>query len=187
MKKKQTKALLYSLVAVMAIFLAACGKQSQSKSNESASFKNEPTTSQTSDVKSTVLKGDGFWYLAGSINGKSNSGMEAIAFDSDTGKATMYNVDKYYMSYGNAQKSNALNKEGTVNYSFKQNDNNQTVIKLSGKMSGVAFDETLTVKTKTHGKNKDKTLNISGYKAVRDVDADKTNIVFVRASAPKTK
>lgn len=99
----------------------------------------------------------------------------------------MYNVDKYYMSYGNAQKANALNKEGTVNYSFKQNDNNQTVIKLSGKMSGVPFDETLTVKTKTHGKNKDKTLNISGYKAVRDVDADKTNIVFVRASAPKTK
>ncbi|HBF74109.1 MAG TPA: hypothetical protein DDW71_02470, partial [Lactobacillus sp.] len=127
MKTSRIKVMLLSLIAVLAIFLTACGSQSASKSHEQASFKNEPATTKHTDVKSTVLSGDGFWYLAGKINHKSNSGVEAVAFDKKTGKATMYNVDKFYKSYSAAKKAKALNKEGTVKYTFTKNKQNQTV------------------------------------------------------------
>ncbi|KRK99673.1 hypothetical protein FD04_GL002449 [Secundilactobacillus odoratitofui DSM 19909 = JCM 15043] len=182
MKKTRTKALLLSLVAVLAIFLTACGSKSSTKSNEQASFKNEPTTTKHADVKSSVLSGDGFWYLAGKINHKSNSGIEAIAFNKNTGKATMYNVNKFYKTYSAAKKANALNKEGTVKYTFTKNSKNQTVIKLSGKLSGIDMTQTVTVKNTTKGTNKATKLHMSGYQAVRDVDMDKTNAVFVEAN-----
>ena len=149
MKTSRTKVILLSLVAVLAIFLTACGSKSSSNkpsSNEQASFKNEPKTTKHADVKSTVLSGDGFWYLAGKINHKSNSGIEAVAFDKKTGKATMYNVDKFYKSYSAAKKAKALNKEGTVKYTFTQNKKDQTLIKLSGKLSGIDMTQTVTVK-----------------------------------------
>lgn len=183
MKRSRTKVILLSLVAVLAIFLTACGsKSSNNKSNQQASFKNEPATNKHTDVKSTVLSGDGFWYLAGKINHKSNSGIEAVAFDKHTGKATMYNVDKFYKSYSAAKKANALNKEGTVKYTFTKDKKNQTLIKLSGKLSGVDMTQTVTVKDTTKGTNKTTKLHLSGYHAVRDVDMDKTNIVFVETT-----
>lgn len=182
MKKTRATAFLVSLVAVLAIVLAGCGKQSQSKHNEQASFKNEPKTTQHADVKSTVLKGDGFWYLAGKINHNSNSGVEAVAFDKATGKATMYNVDKFYKSFSAAKKAGALNKEGTVSYTFIKNSNNQTVIKLSGKLSGIPMTQTVTVKATTKGTNNKTKLHMSGYKAVRNVDSDQTNAVFVETN-----
>lgn len=183
MKTTRTKALLLSLVAVLAIFLTACGSKSSShKTNESASFKNEPTTTKHSDVKSAVLSGDGFWYLAGKINHKSNSGIEAIAFDKNSSKATMYNVDKFYKTFNAAKKAKALNKEGTVRYTFTTNKDNQTVIKLSGKLSGIDMTQTVTVKDSTKGTNKSTNLHLSGYHAVRDVDMDKTNVVFVETN-----
>lgn len=183
MKTTRTRALLLSLVAVLAIFLTACGNQSSSKkTDESASFKNEPTTTKHTDVKSSVLSGDGFWYLAGKINHKSNSGVEAIAFDKSSDKATMYNVNKFYKSYAAAKNAKALNKEGTVKYTFTKNNKNQTVIKLAGKLSGIQMTQTVTVKDTTKGTNKATKLHMSGYKAVRDVDMDKTNAVFVETN-----
>lgn len=183
MRASRTKVMLLSLVAVLAIFLTACGsKSSNNKSNEQASFKNEPATTKHTDVKSTVLSGDGFWYLAGNINHKSNSGIEAIAFDKDSGKATMYNVDKFYKSYSAAKNAKALNKEGTVKYTFTTNKQNQTLIKLSGKLSGIDMTQSITVKDTTKGTNKSTKLHLSGYHAVRDVDMDKTNVVFVEAN-----
>lgn len=183
MKTSRIKVMLLSLIAVSAIFLTACGNQSASnKSHEQASFKNEPATTKHTDVKSTVLSGDGFWYLAGKINHKSNSGVEALAFDKKTGKATLYNVDKFYKSYSAAKKAKALNKEGTVKYTFTKNKQNQTVIKLAGKLSGIDMTQTVTVKDTTKGTNKATKLHLSGYHAVRDVDMDKTNIVFVEAN-----
>ncbi|MFC6255242.1 hypothetical protein ACFP1H_11685 [Secundilactobacillus hailunensis] len=184
MKTSRTKALLLSLVAVLAIFLTACGSSTANKSNshEQASFKNEPTTTKHADVKSSILSGDGFWYLAGKINHKSNSGIEAIAFDKKTGKATMYNVDKFYKSYSAAKRAKALNKEGTVKYTFTKDKKDQTMIKLSGKLSGIDMTQTVTVKDSTKGTNKATKLHLSGYHAVRDVDMDKTNVVFVETT-----
>ncbi|WP_203651965.1 hypothetical protein [Secundilactobacillus yichangensis] len=183
MKRSRIKVMLLSLVAVLAIFLTACGsKSANNKSNEQASFKNEPATTKHTDVKSTILSGDGFWYLAGKINHKSNSGIEAIAFDKNSGKATMYNVDKFYKSYSAAKNAKALNKEGTVKYTFTTNKQNQTMIKLSGKLSGIDMTQTVTVKDTTKGTNKATKLHLSGYHAVRDVDMDKTNVVFVESN-----
>ncbi|WP_252899041.1 hypothetical protein [Secundilactobacillus odoratitofui] len=91
-------------------------------------------------------------------------------------------MNKFYKTYSAAKKANALNKEGTVKYTFTKNSKNQTVIKLSGKLSGIDMTQTVTVKNTTKGTNKATKLHMSGYQAVRDVDMDKTNAVFVEAN-----
>lgn len=180
MKKSQT--LLLSLVAVLALVLAACGNQSQgNKQHEQASFKNEPTSTKPSDVQKTIEDSNALWYAAGGVNKKSESGMEAFYFNKNTNRVTIYNVTKYYQSYSAAKSANALNKEGTVRYTFKTDANNQTVIKFAGKLSDIPMTQTMTFKDTTTGTNNATKIGLSGYKVVRDVDYDKTNAVFVQA------
>ena len=180
---KKTKVLLLSLVAVLALGLAACGNQSKSSNNDNqkSSFKNAPTSTSASDVKDTVQNSNILWYSAGSVNAKSKSGYEAFVFDKSTKHVTFYNVSKFYKSLSAAKSANALNKVGTVRYTFKTNSKNQTVIRFSGKLSDIPMTQTMTFTGTTKGTNKANKIDLSGYKVVRDVDYDKTNAVFVQA------
>lgn len=179
---KKSKTLLISVVAVLAVVLAACGNQSKgNKQHEQASFRNEPTSSKPSVVQDTIENSNALWYAAGGVNTKSESGMEAFYFNKKTNRVTIYNVSKYYKSYSAAKSANALNKEGTVRYTFKTNKNNQTVIKFAGKLSDIPMTQTMTFKDTTKGTNKSTKLGVSGFKVVRNVDYDKTNAIFVQA------
>lgn len=179
---KKSKTILLSLVAVLTLMLAACGKQSQSdKKHEQASFKNEPTSTKSDDVKSTLESRGNLWYAAGGINTKSASGMEAFHFDKATKRVTIYNIDKFYKSYSAAKKANALAVEGTVRYAYKTNGKNQTVVKFAGTLSDIPMTQTMTFKGTTTGTNKATKIGLSGYKVNRTVDGDTMGVVFVRA------
>ncbi|GAK47482.1 hypothetical protein LOSG293_070210 [Secundilactobacillus oryzae JCM 18671] len=179
MKKSRTMAILISLAAVLIVALSACGK-SNNHANQQASFRNEVKSTKPSAVETQITKNNDLWYLSGGINTKSNSGFEAYKFNSDTKKVTIYNVSKYYKTYAAAKNANALNKEGTLSYSFDTDSKDQAVIKFKGKLSGIPMTQTFTIKDATTGKNKSTKLHVTGYKIVRDIDEDKTNNVFVK-------
>jgi len=178
MKKSRIVAVALSLLAVFAIGLAGCSKSSKSGSNQQASFKNK--TTKKADVKSTLTKSTQLWYVAGAVNSKSNSGLEAYRFNSD-GKVTVYNVDKFYKSYSAADKANALNKVGTLNTTFKTSGDN-TIINFKGKLSDIPMTQKFTVKDTLTGKNKASKLKVAGYHIARDVDQDVTKAVLVKVA-----
>lgn len=178
MKKARIFATLVSLVALITIGSAGCNKSSQSGSNQQASFKNRTTKKQ--DVKSTILKSNQLWYVAGNLKSKSNSGLEAYRFNKN-GKATVYNVNKIYKSYSAAQKANALNKSGTLQATFKTKGN-RTVIHFKGKLSDIPMTQKFTVKKTLTGTDKTSKVKVAGYHIARDVDADVTQAVFVEAA-----
>lgn len=178
MKKSRIFAAALSLVAIMAVGLAGCSSSSQSGSNQQASFKNK--TTKKSDVKSTLTSSKQLWYVTGSVNAKSNSGLEAYRFNSN-GKATVYNVNKIYKSYSAAQKDNALSKVGTLNTTFKTKGDN-TVIKFKGKLSDIPMTQKFTVKQTLTGKNNAAKLKVAGYHINRDVDNDVTKAVLVKVA-----
>jgi len=179
MKKSRTIAAALSLLAVFAIGLAGCSSSSsKSGSNQQASFKNK--TTKKADVKSTLTANQQLWYVNGSINAKSNSGLEAYRFDSN-GKATVYNVNKYYKTYNAAQKDNGLSKIGTLNTTFTTKGSD-TVIKFKGKLSDIPMTQTFTVKKTVTGKNTASKLKVAGYHISRDVDNDVTQAVLVKVT-----
>ena len=178
MKKTRIYATLLSLVALITIGLAGCAKSSQSGTTQQASFKNQ--TTKKSDVKSTITNTKQLWYVAGNVNAKSNSGLEAYRFNKN-GKATVYNVDKFYKTYGAAKKAKALNKAGSLKATFKTKGK-QTVIRFKGKLSGIPMTQKFTVKKTLTGKNKSTGLKVAGYHIDRDVDEDVTNAVFVKVA-----
>jgi len=175
MKKSRLFATVFSLVALMAIGLAGCSNSSKSGSNQQASFKNQ--TTKKSDVKTTLTGSKTLWYVAGSVNSKSNSGIEAYRFDGN--KATVYNVNKLYKSYNAAKKADALNKVGTLNATFKTKGD-QTIVNFKGKLSGIPMTQKFTVKKTLTGTNKATKLKVAGYHIDRDVDADVTHAVLVK-------
>lgn len=179
MKKSRMIAAAVSLLAVFAIGLAGCSSSnSKSGSNQQASFKNK--TTKKADVKSTLTNSKQLWYVNGSINAKSNSGLEAYRFDSK-GKATVYNINKYYKSFSAAKKDNALNKIGTLNTTFVTKGDN-TVIKFKGKLSDIPMTQKFTVKKTVTGKNDASKLKVAGYHIARDVDDDVTQAILVKVA-----
>jgi len=179
MKKSRTIAAALSLLAVFAIGLAGCSSSSsKSGSNQQASFKNK--TTKKADVKSTLTGSKQLWYVNGAINAKSNSGLEAYSFDAN-GKATVYNVSKYYKSLSAAKQDNALNKIGTLNTTFKTKGDD-TVINFKGKLSDIPMTQKFTVKKTVTGKNDAAKLKVAGYHISRDVDDDVTQAVLVKVA-----
>lgn len=178
MKKSRIFATAMSLVALLAIGLAGCTNSSQSGSNQQASFKNQST--KKADVKTTLTKSKQLWYVAGNINAKSNSGMEAYRFNSN-GQATVYNVNKIYKSYAAAKKAKALNKAGTLKTTFTTKGD-QTVVNFKGKLSGIPMTQKFTVKKTLTGTNKSTKLKVAGYHINRDVDEDVTHAVLVKVT-----
>lgn len=178
MKKSRIFATVLSLVAVMAIGLAGCSQKAKSGSNQQASFANK--TTKKSDVKTTLTSSKQLWYVAGSVNAKSNSGLEAYIFDSN-GKATVYNVDKYYKSLSAAKKAGALNKSGVLNTTFTTKGDN-TVIKFKGKLSDIPMTQKFTVKKTLTATNKASKLKVAGYHIARDVDNDVTQATMVKVT-----
>lgn len=179
MKKSRMIAAAMSLLAVFAIGLAGCSSSSsKSGSNQQASFNNK--TTKKSDVKSTLTSSTQLWYVNGSINAKSNSGLEAYRFDSN-GKATVYNVNKFYDSYSAAKKDNGLSKIGTLNTTFTTKGD-QTVISFKGKLSDIPMTQKFTVKNTLTGKNNASKLKVAGYHISRDVDNDVTKAVLVKVA-----
>lgn len=177
MKKFRLFATVFSLVAVMALGLAGCSNSSKSGSNQQASFKNQ--TTKKTDVKSTLTGSKQLWYVAGNVNAKSNSGIEAYRFNGN--KATVYNVDKLYKSYSAAKKADALNKVGTLKATFTTKGD-QTVVHFKGKLSGIPMTQKFTVKKTLTGTNKSTKLKVAGYHINRDVDEDVTHAVLVKVT-----
>lgn len=177
MKKFRLFATVFSLVAVMALGLAGCSNSSKSGSNQQASFKNQ--TTKKTDVKSTLTGSKQLWYVAGNVNAKSNSGIEAYRFNGN--KATVYNVDKLYKSYSAAKKADALNKVGTLKATFTTKGD-QTVVHFKGKLSGIPMTQKFTVKKTLTGTNKSTKLKVAGYHINRDVDEDVTKAVLVKVT-----
>lgn len=177
MKKTRVLAAAMSLVAIMAIGLAGCSNSSKSGSNQQASFKNQ--TTKKADVKSTLTGSKQLWYVAGNVNAKSNSGLEAYRFDGN--KATVYNVDKLYKSYNAAKKADALNKVGTLTATF-ETKGQQTVVHFKGKLSGISMTQKFTVKKTLTGTNKSTKLKVAGYHIDRDVDDDVTQAVLLKVT-----
>ncbi|MDT7013426.1 hypothetical protein [Levilactobacillus namurensis] len=177
MKKTRVLTALLSLVAVMAIGLAGCSNSGQNGSNQQASFKNQ--TTKKADVKSTLTKSKQLWYVAGNVNAKSNSGLEAYRFNGN--KVTVYNVDKLYKSYNAAKKADALNKAGTLTATFKTKGK-QTLIKFKGKLSDIPMTQKFTVKKTLTGTNKSTKLKVAGYHISRNVDEDVTKAVLMKVT-----
>ncbi|GEO74286.1 hypothetical protein FD30_GL001189 [Levilactobacillus namurensis DSM 19117] len=177
MKKTRVLTALLSLVAVMAIGLAGCSNSSQNGSNQQASFKNQ--TTKKADVKSTLTKSKQLWYVAGNVNAKSNSGLEAYRFNGN--KVTVYNVDKLYKSYNAAKKADALSKAGTLTATFKTKGK-QTLIKFKGKLSDIPMAQKFTVKKTLTGTNKSTKLKVAGYHISRNVDEDVTKAVLMKVT-----
>ncbi|WP_367295841.1 hypothetical protein [Levilactobacillus yonginensis] len=179
MKKSRIFTAAIGLLAVFAIGLAGCSNNSsKSGNNQQASFKNK--TTKKADVKSTLTGSTKLWYVTGAVNAKSNSGLEAYRFNKN-GKVTVYNVNKLYKSYSAAKKANALNKEGTLNTTFKTKGDD-TVINFKGKLSDIPMTQKFTVKDTLTGKNKESKLKVAGYHISRDVDQDVTKAVMVKVA-----
>ncbi|MGY5339191.1 hypothetical protein [Levilactobacillus spicheri] len=177
MKKSRVLATVFSLIAVMAIGLAGCSNSSKSGSNQQASFKNQ--TTKKADVKSTLTGTKQLWYVAGNVNAKSNSGLEAYRFDGN--RATVYNIDKLYKSYSAAKKADALHKAGTLKATFTTKGS-QTIVHFKGKLSGIPMTQTFTVKKTLTGTNKSTKLKVAGYHINRDVDDDVTHAVLMKVT-----
>ena len=175
MHKSRILATLMGAVAILTIGLAGCSSNSQSGSNQQASFKNQ--TTKKADVTSTLTGSKQLWYVAGKVNAKSNSGIEAYRFNGH--KATVYNVDKFYKSFKAAKKADALNKVGTLKATFKTKGD-QTVVHFKGKLSDIPMTQTFTVKKTLTGTNKKTKLKVAGYHIARDVDEDVTQAVLVK-------
>ncbi|WP_125574393.1 hypothetical protein [Levilactobacillus huananensis] len=179
MKKSRMFAATLGLLAILTIGLAGCSsKSSDSGNTQQASFKNK--TTKKADVKSTLTQSKQLWYVTGSVNAKSNSGLEAYKFNKD-GKVTVYNVNKFYKTFSAAKKANALNKEGTLTTTFKTKGK-QTEISFKGKLSDIPMTQKFTVKTTLTGKNKATHLKVAGYHIARDVDEDVTKAVLVKVA-----
>ncbi|VDG20891.1 hypothetical protein [Lactiplantibacillus mudanjiangensis] len=180
MKNKRQWTIIGTIVVIAAVIIGGwlATNQTGSKSAKSSSATTTQAALKPAYVKKTVQVTNRLWYVAGSIkNPNSGNGMEAYDFKSN-GKVVIYNIPKFYADKAAAKKAGKLIVSGTVKYTVSQNKKNQTVIKLKGKLSGIDFAQTLTLKktvSGTHGK-----LSLTGYHVARNVDNDVTQAVFVR-------
>ncbi|KRM94177.1 hypothetical protein FC56_GL001125 [Lentilactobacillus senioris DSM 24302 = JCM 17472] len=163
----------------LALVLVGCGnsKSQSNGSNDSSKASMQNTNTNNTDAKTALTSGGKLWYMAGSLNAKSKSGFDAYYFKGN--KVTIYGVDKIYKSFDAAKKANALDKQGTLTYSFKNKSKTRPVISMKGQLSGLDMEQTISVKKPVSGTNKASGLKVSGYKVVRDLDYDKTNQVLV--------
>lgn len=175
MKNNKVLTVAVMAAASVALILSGCGKQADKQSNK-ASMQN-PVASKS--AKSALLNHNNLWYMNGSINHKSKSGIDAYRFDKRNKTVTIYSVDKIYRSYAAAKKANALDAQGTLKYSFKNNSNTRPVINMKGKLSDIPMEQTVSVNGKVSGNNKESHLSVSGYKVVRDLDDDPVKQILV--------
>jgi len=181
MKKNRLWAIIGTIIVVAVIVIGGWLATNQHSNKATKSNNSQPTTQaalKPAYVKKTVRVTNRLWYIAGSIKKpNSGNGMEAYDFKKN-GKVVIYNIPKFYSSKAAAKKAGNLNLSGTVNYTVSQNKKQQTVVKLKGKLSGIDFAQTLTLKKTVHGTNGK--LQLTGYHVARDVDKDVTQAVFVR-------
>ncbi|MFC6181388.1 hypothetical protein [Lactiplantibacillus daowaiensis] len=179
MKNKRQWTIVGTIVVIAAVIIG--GWFATNHNSKTATKSSQPTTQaalKPAYVKKTVQVTNRLWYVAGSIkNPNSGNGMEAYDFKKN-GKVVIYNIPKFYATKAAAKKAHNLNVSGTVNYTVSQNKKHQTVIKLKGKLSGIDFAQTLTLKKTVSGQHG--SLKMTGYHVARDVDNDVTQAVFVR-------
>lgn len=180
MKKNRSLAVILTVVATFSLFLAGCGnssKKSSSNNDSSKASMQNPVKHQS--AKEALVSNDNLWYMNGSINYKSKSGIDAYKFDKKNNTVTIYSVNKMYKTYSQAKKANDLDKQGTLKYSFKNDSKDQPVIYMKGKLSDIPMDQTVSVKDKVSGTYKAANLKVSGYQVVRNLDDDPAKQVLV--------
>lgn len=179
MKKRRSLAAILAVVASFALILAGCSNSSnKSSTNQSnkASMQNE---TQDKSAKQLLTSNDNLWYMNGSINYKSKSGIDAYKFNSKNHTVTIYSVNKMYKTYSEAKQANDLDKQGTLKYTFKNDSANKPVIYMKGKLSDIPMHQTISVKNAVRGKNHQSHLTVTGYKVVRNLDDDPAPQVWV--------
>ncbi|MGP3641496.1 hypothetical protein [Lentilactobacillus hilgardii] len=178
MKTSKSLAVILITTAGLGLVLAGCGKSSNKSSNPtSKTSMQNPTKDKT--AKEALTSNDNLWYMNGSINYKSKTGIDAYKFDKAHNTVTIYSVGKMYKTYDDAKKANDLDKQGTLKYSFKNDSAENPVIYMKGKLSDIPMDQTVSVKGKVSGKYHASDLKVSGFKVVRNLDNDDAKQVLV--------
>lgn len=178
MERNKSLAAILAVTAGLGLILAGCGKSSSKNANPSSktSMQN-PTKGKT--AKEALISNDNLWYMNGSINYKSKTGIDAYRFNRHNQTVTIYSVSKIYKTYKDAKKANDLDKQGTLKYSFKNKSANNPVIYMKGKLSDIPMDQTVSVRSKVSGKYHAANLKVSGFKVVRNLDNDDAKQVLV--------
>ncbi|MCH4163860.1 MAG: hypothetical protein LKF37_03655 [Lentilactobacillus diolivorans] len=178
MKTSKSLAAIFAVVASVTLILAGCGNSSKKSSNPSSKTSMQNPTADKS-AKEALTSNNNLWYMNGTINYKSKTGIDAYKFNKENNTVTIYSVDKMYKTYNDAKKANDLNKQGTLTYSFKNTSSDNPVLYMKGKLSDIPMDQTVSVKDKVAGKNHEANLKVAGYKVVRDLDNDPAKQVLV--------
>lgn len=179
MKKRRSLAAILAVVTSFALILAGCSSSSNKSSNNDSSKASMQNQVQNKSAKEVLTSNDNLWYMNGSINYKSKSGIDAYKFNSKNHTVTIYSVNKIYKTYSEAKKANDLDKQGTLKYTFKNDSADKPVIYMKGKLSDIPMHQTVSVKNTVSGKNHQSKLKVSGYKVVRNLDNDPAPQVWV--------
>lgn len=180
MKKSKSLAAILVVVASFALVLAGCSSSSNKGTSKNDSSKASMQNAvQHKSAKEVLTSNKNLWYMNGSINYKSKSGIDAYRFNRKNHTVTIYSVNKMYKTYDQAKKANDLDKQGTLKYAFKNNSDNNPVIYMKGKLSDIPMHQTVSVKDTVSGKNHDTNLSVTGYKVVRNLDDDPATQVWV--------
>jgi hypothetical protein len=179
MKKNKSLAAILAIITTLSLFLVGCGQSAKkgTATNSSKASMQNPTKNKS--AKEALVASNNLWYMNGTINYKSQSGIDAYKFNQRNHTVTIYSVNKIYKSYSAAKKANDLNKQGTLKYSFKNNSNDRPVIYMKGKLSDIPMDQTVSVKNQVSGTYKAANLKVSGYQVVRNLDDDPAKQVLV--------
>ncbi len=105
MKKSRSLAVILAVVASFALILAGCSSSSNKSSNNDSSKASMQNQVQNKSAKEVLTSNDNLWYMNGSINYKSKSGIDAYKFNSKNHTVTIYSVNKMYKTYSEAKKS----------------------------------------------------------------------------------
>ncbi len=179
MEKSKSLAMTLVATAGLGLLLAGCGQSANKGSANPSSKTSMQNTAQHKSAKDALLSTDNLWYMNGTINYKSKSGIDAYKFNKANHTVTIYSVNKIYKTYHDAKKANDLNKQGTLKYTFKNNSADNPVLYMKGKLSDIPMSQTVSVRGKVTGKNTQSNLHVFGYHVVRNLDDDAAKQVLV--------
>ena len=179
MKKHRSLAAILAVVASFALILAGCSSSSNKSSNNNSNKASMQNETQDKSAKQLLTSSNNLWYMNGSINYNSKSGIDAYKFNSKNHTVTIYSVNKMHKTYSEAKQANDLDKQGTLKYTFKNDSADKPVIYMKGKLSDIPMHQTISVKNTVSGKNHQSKLAVTGYKVVRNLDNDPAPQVWV--------
>ena len=81
MKKHRSLAAILAVVASLALILAGCSSSSNKSSNNNSNKASMQNETQDKSAKQLLTSSDNLWYMNGSINYNSKSGIDAYKFN----------------------------------------------------------------------------------------------------------